>query len=66
MNTVSTLTETAEKELQQDKERMTIHIIKDRIREIELAERTLAKLRNQYKILLSKDLDDVYYENISR
>lgn len=51
----------AETLLQEEKEEMSIDLIKERIAEIEQMERLLTKAKRQYSELLEKSVDDVFY-----
>ena len=49
----------AKKEMLQEKIEKSKTLLKERITEIKQAKRTLAKLEEQYKELLEKDIDEI-------
>ena len=49
----------AQEEIQQEKRTFAKEEIKERLREIEAAESTLAKMREQFTAFLEKSIDDV-------
>ena len=59
---LKTFVEEARRELKKEKRDVAKSVIKERIREIETGEKTLKKLKAQYKKLLEKDVDDIEYE----
>ena len=54
--------EEAKKELQQEKEEMAKEVIKERLRELEMAEMVLRRLKDRYQVLLSKGVEEVLFE----
>lgn len=53
------LVERAQKELDEERTTIATEMIKERLKEIRMAERTLTKLRSQYETMLTRDLDDM-------
>ncbi len=49
----------AETELIEEKKELAVSVIKERLKELSLARKTLDKLETQYKKLLEKDVDEV-------
>lgn len=62
MASISELEKEAKDELLEEKKDEIIPVLKERIKEIEIAERTLQKLKDEYQDLLEQDIDDFYYE----
>ena len=59
---VKELEKEAKEELLEEKKEKVIPVIKKRLKEIELAKRTLCKLEDKYNKLLESDIDDLFYE----
>lgn len=62
ISNIKDLEKEAREELLEEKKEMILPVLKERIKEIELAERTLQKLKEDYQELLDTELDDYYYE----
>jgi len=59
---VKELVQEAQEELAKEKQEITKRKIKERLKEISAAEKTLTRLRGQYEALLTKDVDEVAFE----
>lgn len=57
------IVEQAEKELTEEKAGLAKEVLKERIKEIGMAKRTLTKLEDKYNKLLEKTVDEVAEEN---
>ena len=57
---VTTLLDEAQREIQEEKEKEVKKLLKMRLREIEIAEKSLAVMTKQYEELLEKDINTVY------
>lgn len=62
MKTFKDIEVLAKTELEEEAIAEKKELLKERLREIRSAKKTLAKLEKQYQELLDKDLDDVDYE----
>ena len=49
----------AKAELIEEKKELAKSVIKERLKEIKIAQKTLVKLEEQYENLLEKDVDDI-------
>lgn len=49
-------------ELREEKEEIARDVLKQRLRELEIAEHVMAKLRRQYEELLDKTVEEIVYD----
>ena len=59
MKTFKDLEETARAELEEEEIQKKTDLLKERIRELKEAEKTLKALKKQYEFLLEKDINEI-------